>query len=173
MTTLNDTQRVLLASAAQRDDASLYPLPERLKAGARVTKAVAALLAAGMAAERETSDAATVFRSDGDQRYGVYATVAGLAAFGVTGERGGAGESDTPAPAAGPAPAAPPRETKAAAVTALLQREGGATLAELIAATGWLPHTTRAALTGLRKKGQAIERDKRDDATCYRIVEAA
>jgi hypothetical protein len=36
-------------------------------------------------------------------------------------------------------------------VIALLQQEQGATLAELIATTGWLPHTTRAALTGLRK----------------------
>jgi DNA-binding MarR family transcriptional regulator len=42
----------------------------------------------------------------------------------------------------------------------LLQREEGATLGELIDATGWLPHTTRAALTGLRKKGHAIEKTK-------------
>jgi site-specific DNA recombinase len=35
----------------------------------------------------------------------------------------------------------------------LLQRDCGATLEELIAATDWLPHTTRAALTGLRKRG--------------------
>ncbi len=33
-----------------------------------------------------------------------------------------------------------------------------ATLDALIEATGWLPHTTRAALTGLRKKGYVIER---------------
>ena len=52
----------------------------------------------------------------------------------------------------------------------LLQRDGGVSLAELIEATGWLPHTTRAMLTGLRKKGHVIERFKRDDATCYRIV---
>jgi hypothetical protein len=41
---------------------------------------------------------------------------------------------------------------------------------ELIEATGWLPHTTRAALTGLRKKGHAIARGKRDDATCYTLA---
>ena len=34
------------------------------------------------------------------------------------------------------------------------------TLAELIAATGWLPHTTRAALTGLRKRGYAVGIDR-------------
>ena len=63
--------------------------------------------------------------------------------------------------------------SKSAAVVALLERDSGATLAELIAATGWLPHTTRAALTGLRKKGHSIECSKREDATCYRIVKPA
>ncbi len=47
----------------------------------------------------------------------------------------------------------------------------GATLAELVAATGWLPHTTRAALTGLRKRGYAVGIDRADKArgSVYRI----
>jgi DNA-binding MarR family transcriptional regulator len=60
--------------------------------------------------------------------------------------------------------------TKSAIVLSLLAREQGATLAELIEATDWLPHTTRAALTGLRKKGHAIDRRKRGDATCYPLL---
>ena len=40
----------------------------------------------------------------------------------------------------------------------------------MVKATGWLPHTTRAALTGLKKKGHTIQRDKRGDVTCYRIT---
>ena len=44
-------------------------------------------------------------------------------------------------------------ETKQGRVITLLGRDTGASLSELIAATGWLPHTTRAALTGLRHKG--------------------
>lgn len=66
-----------------------------------------------------------------------------------------------------------PRETKIAKVIALLKRKDGATLDEIIGATGWLPHTTRAALTGLKKKGHTIERDKRGDAACYRITMSA
>ena len=50
--------------------------------------------------------------------------------------------------------------TKQARVIALLSREQGATLDDLIAETGWLPHTTRAALTGLRQKGYALTRSK-------------
>jgi hypothetical protein len=41
----------------------------------------------------------------------------------------------------------------------------------LIAATGWLPHTTRAALTGLRKSGFEIERRQEDgQGSIYRII---
>ena len=64
------------------------------------------------------------------------------------------------------------RPSKIAAVVSLLERANGATLAELVAATGWLPHTTRAALTGLKKKDHVITKNKRDDVTCYRIAKA-
>ena len=36
---------------------------------------------------------------------------------------------------------------------ALLSRAEGATILALTEATGWLPHTTRAAITGVRKRG--------------------
>ena len=65
------------------------------------------------------------------------------------------------------------RTTKSAAVIALLRREEGATLAELVEATAWQPHTTRAMLTGLRKKGHLLTRGKRDDLTCYRLPAAS
>jgi hypothetical protein len=48
--------------------------------------------------------------------------------------------------------------TKAAVVIGLLSRAGGASIDDLITAAGWLPHTTRAALTGLRKRVCRIER---------------
>jgi hypothetical protein len=57
-------------------------------------------------------------------------------------------------------------------VLALLRRKNGATLAELVAATDWQPHTTRAALTGLRKRGHVIEKSQRGGATIYRISAA-
>ena len=56
---------------------------------------------------------------------------------------------------------------------ALLRREEGASSAELIDATGWLPHSMRAALTGLRKKGHAIECRMRGDLKVYRLVARA
>ena len=68
-------------------------------------------------------------------------------------------------------PISPRSGTKIAQVIDLLQSGDGATLAELVAATGWLPHTTRAALTGLRKRGYAVRIDRTDKArgSVYRI----
>jgi hypothetical protein len=151
MLKLNDTQTILLSTASQRDDLSLHPLPDaQANGGARVTKAIAALIKAGLLEERGEG--------------AIFATIAGLAAIGIGPEK-----ERTADLTAAPEPAQP-RTTKSALLIDLLKREGGATLPDLIAATGWLPHTTRAALTGLRKKGHTIERFKRDDVTTYRIV---
>jgi hypothetical protein len=129
-----------------------------------LNKAVAALLAAGLIEERGTTKTDTEHRTDGDLSYALHILPAGLTAIGI--------EPPTRAiadhVAANPSPAS--RQTKATAMLALLQLEGGATLAELIAATAWLPHTTRAALTGLRKKGHDVQRSKRDDGTCYGVM---
>lgn len=72
-------------------------------------------------------------------------------------------------PSSGPQNTAP-RQTKQHQLAALLLRDEGVTLKQMIAATGWLPHTTRAALTGLRKKGYAIDSDKVDGVRTYRAV---
>ena len=57
---------------------------------------------------------------------------------------------------------APRDGTKLAQVVEMLKDGQGATLAELVASTGWLPHTTRAALTGLRKRGYLVALDRSD-----------
>ena len=70
-------------------------------------------------------------------------------------------------------PASVQRETKIDFVRGLLSRAEGATIAQLVAATGWLPHTTRAALTGLKKKGHTVVSVKIDGTRLYRIDGAA
>jgi hypothetical protein len=69
--------------------------------------------------------------------------------------------------------ATPRRETKAAILRKLLSRRAGADLATLQSATGWQPHSVRAALSGLRKAGYTIDRAtpaKPGDAGVYRIT---
>lgn len=53
---------------------------------------------------------------------------------------------------------------------ALLRRDGGATLDEIVDATGWLRHSARAVFTGLRRKGYAVEKQKVDGSTRYTIT---
>ena len=74
------------------------------------------------------------------------------------------------APILPPSPPAVAATTKQSQLAALLLRDEGATLDQMIALTGWLPHTTRAALTGLRKKGFGVDSDKVDGVRTYRAV---
>ena len=62
-----------------------------------------------------------------------------------------------------------PRINKSDLVIRLLRRTGDAKLDEMVAATDWLPHTTRAALTGLKKKGHRLTSEKADGMRRYRI----
>ena len=165
MIKLNDIQSLLLSNAS-RQQGSVNPLPAGISSAAAAEKAITALLKRGLVEERETSAGRTTRRTEGYINLGVFVTAAGLAAIGL--DEDGAEGDDLP-PAASPAPAT----SKKATVIALLSAGAGATMAELIAATGWLPHTTRAALTGLRKAGYDIERSKRDGDTCYRITASA
>ena len=75
------------------------------------------------------------------------------------------------APSAQPDGHAPRPGSKLATVIALLARADGAGIEELMAATEWLAHTTRAALTGLRRRGYAVTRERGEaGASVYRIA---
>ena len=55
----------------------------------------------------------------------------------------------------------------------LLSRPQGASIDDLVSATGWLPHTTRAALTRLRKEGYEFAKSKNAEGeTVYRTEKA-
>jgi hypothetical protein len=70
-------------------------------------------------------------------------------------------------------PLTPARASKKGTILALLERSQGAAIGDLTAATGWQTHSVRAALTGLRKEGRELHRDK-DDAgvTRYRVTDS-
>lgn len=67
-------------------------------------------------------------------------------------------------------------ESKKCQLIGMLGRNGGTTIAELSAALGWQPHTTRAAITGLRKSGHEVETTRPADGSSnliYRIAISA
>ena len=172
MPKLSDTQSILLTAAAQRADGNLLPLPGSLRGGA-ATKVVAALLARGLVEEQTVESTAkadpalnTLWRNAEDGRgillriapagldaIGIEADSAAVAAAGA--ERAGCGDrgqhrdderqTGRPDGAFGQdAARAPSRRCS----SAMLGRDEGATIAEVVAATGWQPHTVRGALRG-------------------------
>ena len=86
-----------------------------------------------------------------------------------------ANEAERPAKKGDAKSASEPRSgSKQARIIALMHRESGATLEEMIAATGWLPHTTRAALTRLRQAGHILDKAKQETGgTVYHIAKPA
>jgi hypothetical protein len=122
------------------------------------------------------------WRTDQEEKpLGLKITKPGSEAIGV--EADGGGEGDEPRPEA---TARRKRErvaektaasqelragSKQGQIISLMQRKTGATLDDMVEATSWLPHTTRAALTGLRKKGYTTEKAKSAKGkTTYRIA---
>lgn len=173
---LTDTQLVLLSAAAQRDDL-LITVPDTLKASA-VKTAVGKLLSQGLLEEVGVRSSEPAFRRDDrDQPVGLKLTRAGLAAIGLDADTEHA-VSEEPmevnsahASLEAAAVRSPRDGSKRALVIELLRREQGASLDDLVQATGWLPHTTRAALTGLRQRGYMLTRTQGESgASVYRLI---
>jgi hypothetical protein len=191
-----DTQLILMSAAAQREDRCLVASPT-LKGGA-AHKVASKLISTGLVKEVKAKSGDPIWRRDDESgaSYALKLTTAGAKAIAVddavaledAGEEGDAlanrdqaaippkleakdarlAEGMEPSPAC---PSAPRDGSKLARVMALLERDHGATIDELIAATGWFAHTTRAALTGLRKRGYAVAIDRSDNerGSFYRI----
>jgi Protein of unknown function (DUF3489) len=192
---LTDTQLVILSAASQREDRCLIA-PKNLKGGA-AQKVAVKLLEAGFAREIKARAGMAIWRRDEEagHAYSLKLTGAGLKAIAVGETESQPSASTSASPNANkesskskktanmaaetnattaPTSQAPRRGTKIAHVIELLQRDQGAKLDELIAATGWLPHTARAALTGLRHRGYEVRLDRGEKgcASVYRAFAA-
>ena len=171
-TKLSDTQLVILAAAAQRADQSLLPFPESLTVKeAALNKVVDTLCKRKLAEERRTINGAPYWRrNEDDQPLGLFITNSGLLALGVDDA-----EKERPSQAAASMPrhrkkaAAPaPRKGRKASsaksnrpkapqskqdvVIQMLRRHSGVTIEDIIAKTGWQPHSVRGFFSGLVRK---------------------
>jgi hypothetical protein len=182
---LTENQQTLLKGASLRED-RCFVLPSNLKGGA-AQKVAAKLIAEGLAKEIKAKAGAPIWRRDieSDQAYSLKLSIAGAKAITTNEEPGGKAAPVPPAreplpdpmdsseasPHAADASKAPPREgSKLFSVIALLRRSEGATILALTEATGWLPHTTRAAITGVRKRGYSVVLDRSaEGASVYRL----
>ena len=187
---LTDTQTIILTAAAGRDDGSIHPLPKTLKGGA-VTKVTGALLRKGLIAEAPCRNGAAI----GETNFAITAEGAlainvepadcphladtGAEAPDASRER----EPAAPAPAkakkaaTGRNGANAPRKartgTKLALMIEMLRRPEGATVDQIMDATGWQRHSVRGAFAGALKKklGFAIASEKVDGrGRVYRVA---
>ena len=171
MSTLSPSQRLILATARDRAEGTVLPLPDGLARRGR-TMMLKSLIARGLIAARPAHEGEAV---------GSGADEAQELALEITPEGRAVIEAERPAPSprqgrrrkpaarqqaetrAEPAPIRP--GTKQALLLALLRRPEGASIAEIQEATGWQPHTARAALTGLKHKGFTLMSAQRENGT--------
>ncbi|MBP0465210.1 DUF3489 domain-containing protein [Roseomonas sp. PWR1] len=172
----------------------VLPLPPMVRArGSAQRNLLGALLKLQLVAEVPVDDASIAWRTDAaGHHHGLRMTAAGLAAAGAPAEAA-AEPADTDADSneavssAGSDAAAvdesnseqggqdaPPRRPtgKLGEVLQVISAEAGATLAEITTLTGWLPHTARAAVTGLRKRGYDVALIEQDGRKAYRLNSA-
>jgi hypothetical protein len=193
MAKLTDTQLIVLSAAAARDDGIAVVPPKMNRSAA--SKVGAGLVSRKLIREVRSKPGMAVWRQGEDGRpISLIVTRAGRDAIEVEEDALAGAQRSTNEPlrktvvpidekrsrngsdeneATDGGPTSPRAGTKQALVIAMLCAKGGATLDTLVGATGWLPHTTRAALTGLRKRGFAIERMREEGSeSIYRIVSA-
>ncbi|WKB54369.1 DUF3489 domain-containing protein [Eleftheria terrae] len=176
-TTLTATQRETLTHAAEHNEGRIEWFPASVKGGARA-KVLQGLVARGWAYQEGDRHAVT------DAGYQVIGQERPAPQEEAALDGDSSLEADVAAAEASWADARPAPERKArtsrdgskqAQVIALLRRPSGATVAEIQALTGWLPHTVRGTFSGTFRKrlGLQVVSAKEDGGKrVYRIVEA-
>ncbi len=195
MPKLSDTQLVILSTAARRQDGAVLPLPRSLKVNKTTAATVLkSLLKKGLVAERPAAADEAHWRETGDGgRTALAIADAGLQAIGVEVDRKTSKQSPStkprpkqrsrraePKPSGSKpkgrtSPAAVRSGTKQALMIDLLKRKKGATIEDIVEATGWQAHSVRGAISGTLKKklGLMVTSEKPDDGPRrYRIVVA-
>jgi hypothetical protein len=170
MPKLTDTQSIVLSRAASRPGNVAMPLPNGL-AGAAANMAVSKMIERGWLEEADVNldRGDPLWRETGDGHgTTLIATDAGLEAIGidpvvasaVTRPRNACRRANTkakPAPMVSDQNFCPKfvsirQGTKQALLIEMLKRPEGASIAEIVEATSWQPHTARGAISGALKK---------------------
>ncbi len=195
MPELSDSQLVILSAAARRRDDAVLPLPRSLKVNkAAATTVLKSLLKKGLLKERPAAADEPHWRETRDGgRTALVITDIGLQAIGVDADEKTSKDSPSTKPKprqrsrraerkpsgskpnGRTSPAAVRPGTKQALMIDLLKRKKGATIEEIVEATGWQPHSVRGAISGTLKKklGLAVTSEKPGDGPRrYRIVAA-
>ena len=160
MIKLTETQTIILTAGAKRPDNIAMPLPKEL-AGAAAKMAVTKMIERGWLQEVDANlrRGEPLWRETGDGHgTTLVVTDAGLLAIGIEPVvvKTVVAMREHAAKAAVPKPPNQRVGTKQAKLIAMLQRPEGASTAEIVAATGWMGHSARGAISGVLKKKLAL-----------------
>ncbi|SEP02573.1 Protein of unknown function [Salinihabitans flavidus] len=167
MPKLTDTQTIILSRAAARPGNLATPLPKGLH-GAAAKVVVTRMIERGWLEEVDADmrKGEPLWRETGDGHgTTLIATEAGLEAIGiepVVAKATSASRKAKPNPA--PKPVAIRPGTKQAQIIALLQRAEGASIGEIVEATGWQAHSARGMISGALKKKLGLAITSRKEA---------
>jgi hypothetical protein len=196
-TKLSDTQLVIMSAGAKRADRSLIPFPQSLTVkGAALDRVIETLCKRNLVEERGIVDGVAEWRRDeGGRALGLFVTTNGLLALGLENA-----DKDVPSRAPATIPrqrkaavallrrkaqksssAAPQRggtrqQTKQDLVIQMLRRQSGVTIGDVVARTGWQPHSVRGFFSGLVKKKlklPLVSEVGKDSVRRYRIAAVA
>ncbi len=149
---LSDAQAVILSTACAREDGAVFPVTASLKGGA-VGNVCKSLLKLGLIEEIPAADLNTVYRHDEERGpITLHTTPLAYSTLGITD-----GQDETPPAETPTAPVRARKGTKQETLIEMLRAEGGATIDEIVEATGWQPHTVRGAMSGALKKKLGLE----------------
>lgn len=156
MPKLTDTQSLILSAASQRPDNLAMPLPKGLH-GAAAKKVISMMIGRGWLEEVDANlrKGEPLWRETGDGHgTTLVVTDAGLLAIGI---EPAVVKTMVATEVTRPIQPTPRAGTKQAMLISMLQAPEGATMDEIIAATGWQAHTARGAMSGaLGKKLRLI-----------------
>jgi len=167
MSKLSKTQTLILNSASQQADRIALPLPDRLRGGA-ANKVIVPLIKQGFLDELKADlrKGAPTWRKTGDGHgTTLVITDAGLEAIGL--------ETTTRLPDPEPAKPKIRAGTKQALLIEMLRAPDGASIAEIVTALDWQPHTARGVISGALKKrlGLTITSEKvANRGRIYKII---
>lgn len=185
--TITNNQRAVLHAAAHSANLVAWPVPPMLRLSkGSATIVVKGLLKKGLVEERPALGNDPVWREeDNGRQFTVVITKAGMAAIGMLPDNeegqepndvGAAGSADAPVTTTNQdQPRMPRAGSKLAILVALLSREEGATVEEMVAATGWQAHSVRGVMSGAlaKKFGLQIASEKIEGrGRIYRTDEA-
>ena len=149
---LSDAQAVILSTACAREDGAVFPVTASLKGGA-VGNVCKSLLKQELIEEIAATDLNTVWRHDEERGpITLRATPLAYSTLGITDE-----QDETPPAEVPTAPVQRRKGTKQETLIEMLSAEGGATIDEIVAQTGWQSHTVRGAMSGALKKKLGLE----------------